>query len=445
MVERVKTIHELEIYRSQPFPSQEAQYEGFESIFTYIIQKGDAETINDFILLESKPFILSHDYNMKLLQYLMNQEPYFKDNLKECLAVLYLVIGHCYYFSLDFEKAKNYYKIASSYALQFENYSVLSIAMNNYTAAQKEVLPSDVLWQLSKLPAVFFKMGSEYDERYFITRFIAHIEISLQLNKVQYAESLYNSYFTGYEVEKDSRIDLHIRVLRGKIHYQKGEYETAIELLHEVLIVCMNLKRNKDLVQECYTFITDSYKMLNEDSISREMEQFHALFYRKIETDKRYMEKYIKAAYDNEYEQDEHFLSPLSRFKLAGKCLLSNVENDGHTLVLVDCKILTCEEESISEILYLINDEMMKAMKQEIITSTRIDASTIGYIIQLSEQETDELCAKVFAKIREQYPRNGSVLEAIYFASVNNKENNLANYQKCLDLAYAYIYYELYK
>lgn len=445
MVERVKTIHELEIYRSQPFPSQEAQYEGFEAIFTYIIQKGDVETINEFIYLESKPFILSHDYNMKLLQYLMDQEPYFKDNLKECLAVLYLVIGHCYYFSLDFEKAKNYYKIASSYALQFENYSVLSIAMNNYTSAQKEVLPSDVLWQMSKLPAVFFKMGSEYDERYFITRFVAHIEISLQLNKVQYAESLYNRYFTGCEVEKDSRIDLHIRVLRGKIHYQKGEYETAIELLHEVLIVCMNLKRNKDLVQECYTFITDSYKMLNEDSISREMEQFHARFYRKIETDKRYMEKYIKAAYNNEYEQDEHFLSPLSRFKLAGKCLLSNVDNDGHTLVLVDCKILTCEEGIISEILYLINDEMMKEMKQEIITSTRIDASTVGYIIQLSERDTDELCEKVFAKIREQYPRNGSVLEAIYFASVNNKENNLANYQKCLDLAYAYIYYELYK
>lgn len=444
MVERLKTIHQLEFYRSQPFPSHEAQYEGFETIFTYIIQKGDAETINDFILLESQPFILSN-HNMKLLQCLMDQEPYFKDNLKECLAVLYLIIGHCYYFSLNFEQAKNYYKIASSYALKFENYTLLSIAMNNYNSAQKEVLPSDVLWQMSKIPAVFFKMGSVIDERYFITRFIPHMEISLQLNKVQYAERLLTSYFTGYDVEKDSRIDLQVRVLRGKIHYQKGEYETAIELLHEVLLVCMNLNSHKDLVQECYTFITDSFRMLNEDSISRKMEQFQARFYRKIETNKRYMEKYIKVALNDEYAQDEYFLAPLSRFKLAGKCLLSNVDSVGHTLVLVDCKVLTNEEDSMNDILYLINDEMMKEMKHVIITSTRIDASTIGYIIQLPELVTDELCSKVFSRIREQYPRNDSMLEAIYFASVNNKENNLPNYQKCLDLAYAYIYYELYK
>lgn len=435
---------ELDHYRSQIFTSIDAHFEAYKAMFESLVEEGNIEKVIDFLRFDSEPFILANS-NVKILQLLLDEEHHFKVNLKECLASLYLVIGHCYYFSIDFEQAKKYYRLASSFALEEENYSLLSLAMNNYYATQMDELPKEIFWDISKIPAVFLKMGNPEDERFMLVRFITHIELSLLIGKVEYAKKLFNDYFESYPFEKFSRIDLHVRVLRGKILFENERYECAIEVLHEVLLLCMKANSHKDLVQKCYKYITQSYKLINEETLLKKMEQYQARFYRKIETDKRYMEKYIKTSTSNEFELDKSFISPLQQFQLAGTYLLNSTKDTGYTLVLVDCKVMETEKDKLNEIIHLINEEMMKEMKDVIITSTRIDESTIGYIIQLSEKCTDTLCAKIFYKIREHYPKNDSVLEAIYFASVNNKENNLPSYQKCLDLAYAYIYYEIYK
>ncbi|MFS0876290.1 dehydrogenase [Solibacillus isronensis] len=443
MGKQLKSL-QLDHYRSQTFSSIDAHYEAYTAMFESLVEEGNIEKVKDFLRFDSEPFILSNS-NIKILQLLLDKEQHFIQNLKGCLASLYLVIGHCYYFSIDFEQAKKYYRLASSFALEDENLSLLSVAMNNYYATQMDELPKDIFWDISKIPAVFLKMGNPEDERFMLVRFITHIELSLQIGKVEYAKKLFNDYFEEYPFEKFSRIDLHVRVLRGKFLFENGRYECAIEVLHEVLLLCMRANSHKDLVQECYKFITQSYKLINEETLLKKMEQYQARFYRKIETDKRYMEKYIKTSTTNEFELDKSFISPLQQFQLAGTYLLKSTKDTGYTLVLVDCKVVENEKEKLNEIIHLINEEMMKEMKEVIITSTRLDESTIGYIIQLSEECTDTLCAKVFCKIREHYPKNESVLEAIYFASVNNKENKLPSYQKCLDLAYAYIYYEIYK
>ncbi|MER2113501.1 MAG: dehydrogenase [Solibacillus isronensis] len=443
MGKQLKSLY-LDHYRSQTFSSIDAHYEAYTAMFESLVEEGNIEKVNAFLRFDSEPFILSNS-NLKILQLLLDAEQHIKQNLKGCLASLYLVIGHCYYFSIDFEQAKKYYRLASSFALEDENLSLLSVAMNNYYATQMDELPKDIFWDISKIPAVFLKMGNPEDERFMLVRFITHIELSLQIGKVEYAKKLFNDYFEEYPFEKFSRIDLHVRVLRGKFLFENGRYECAIEVLHEVLLLCMRANSHKDLVQECYKFITQSYKLINEETLLKKMEQYQARFYRKIETDKRYMEKYIKTSTTNEFELDKSFISPLQQFQLAGTYLLKSTKDTGYTLVLVDCKVVENEKEKLNDIIHLINEEMMKEMKEVIITSTRLDESTIGYIIQLSEECTDTLCAKVFYKIREHYPKNESVLEAIYFASVNNKENKLPSYQKCLDLAYAYIYYEIYK
>lgn len=444
MGKHLKSLQQLDHYRSQTFTSIDAHYEAYIAMLESLVKEGNIEEVNAFLRFDSESFILANS-NMRILQMLLDTEQYFKENLKGCLASLYLVIGHCYYFSIDFEQARKFYQLASSLALEDEDYSLLSIAMNNYYATQMDELPKDIFWDISKIPAVFLKMGNPEDQRFMLVRFITHIELSLQIGKVEYAEKLFNDYFEEYPFEKFSRIDLHVRVLRGKILFKNGRYECAIEVLHEVLLLCMKANSHKDLVQECYKYITKSYKLINEETLLKKMEQYQARFYRKIETDKRYMEKYIKTSTANEFELDTRFISPLQQFRLAGTYLLNSIKDTGYTLVLVDCKVVDTEKEKLNEIIHLINEEMMKEMKEVIITSTRLDESTIGYIIQLSEECTDTLCAKVFYKIREQYPKNKSALEAIYFASVNNKENNLPSYQKCLDLAYAYIYYEIYK
>ncbi|MGE7981642.1 dehydrogenase [Solibacillus sp. NPDC093137] len=443
MGKQLKSL-QLDHYRSQTFSSIDAHYEAYIAMLETLVVEANIEKVNAFLRFDSEPFILANS-NMKILQLLLDTEQHIKENLKGCLASLYLVIGHCYYFSIDFEQAKKYYRLASSFALEDENFSLLSLAMNNYYATQMDELPKDIFWDISKIPAVFLKMGNPEDERFLLVRFITHIELSLQIGKVEYAKKLFNDYFEEYPFEKFSRIDLHVRVLRGKILFENDRFECAIEVLHEVLLLCMKANSHKDLVQECYKYITQSYKLINEETLLKKMEQYQARFYRKIETDKRYMEKYIKTSITNEFELDKSFISPLQQFQLAGTYLLKSTKDAGFTLVLVDCKVVESEKEKLNEIIHLINLEMMKEMKEVIITSTRLDESTIGYIIQLSEKCTDTLCAKVFYKIREHYPKNESVLEAIYFASVNNKENNLPSYQKCLDLAYAYIYYEIYK
>lgn len=443
MGEQLKAL-QPDPFRSRTSTSVDTHYEAYKAKFEALIEEGNIEKLSHFLRFDSEPYI-SANSNMEILQLLLDKEPHFKGNLRECLAILYLVIGHCFYFSIDFEQAKKYYRLASSFALEDENLSLLSVAMNNYYATQMDELPKDIFWDISKIPAVFLKMGNPEDERFILVRFITHIELSLQIGKVEYAKKLFNDYFEKYPFEKFSRIDLHVRVLRGKFLFENGRYECAIEVLHEVLLLCMKANSHKDLVQECYKYITRSYKLINEETLLKKMEQYQARFYRKIETDKRYMEKYIKTSETNEFELDKRFISPLQQFQLAGSYLLKSTKDTGYTLVLVDCKVVENEKEKLNEIIHLINEEMTDEMKEVIITSTRLDESTIGYIIQLSEECTDTLCAKVFYKIREYYPKNESVLEAIYFASVNNKENKLQSYQKCLDLAYAYIYYEIYK
>lgn len=443
MGEQLKTL-QLDHYRSQTFTSLDAHYEAYRAMFTSLLEEGNIEKMSDFLRFDSEPFVLANS-NLKILQLLLDQEEHFKEDLKECLAQLYIIIGHCYYFSIEFVQAKKYYRLASSLALEDENYALLSLAMNNYFATQMDQLPKEIFWDISKIPAVFLKMGKPEDDRFLLVRFITHIEMSLQLGKVDYAEKLFNDYFKEYPFEKFSRIDLHVRVLRGKILFENGRYECAIEVMHKVLLLSMKANSHKDLVQECYKYITRSYKLINEEILLKKMEQYQSRFYRKIETDKRYMEKYIKTSTTNDFELDKSFISPLQQFHLTGTYLLNSVKDEGYTLVLVDCKVVATEKEKLNEIIHLINEEMMRVMKDVIITSTRLDESTIGYIIQLSENCTDTLCAKVFYKIRESYPKNSSELEAIYFASVNNKENSLTSYQKCLDLAYAYIYYEIYK
>lgn len=443
MGKQLKTL-QLDHYRSQTFTSLDAHFEAYRAMFKSLIDEGNIEKIGDFLRFDSEPFVIANS-NLKILQLLLDQEEHFKENLKKCLAQLYIIIGHCYYFSIEFVQAKKYYRLASSLALEDENYALLSLAMNNYYATQMDELPKEIFWDISKIPAVFLKMGKPEDDRFLLVRFITHIEMSLQAGKVDYAEKLFNDYFKEYPFEKFSRIDLHVRVLRGKILFENGRYECAIEVMHKVLLLSMKANSHKDLVQECYKYITRSYKLINEEILLKKMEQYQARFYRKIETDKHYMEKYIKTSITNDFELDKSFISPLQQFHLAGTYLMNCVKDLGYTLVLVDCKVVATEKEKLNNILHLINEEMMSVMKDVIITSTRLDESTIGYIIQLTENCTDTLCAKVFYKIREYYPKNSSVLEAIYFASVNNKENSLTSYQKCLDLAYAYIYYEIYK
>lgn len=443
MGERLKAL-QPDPFRSRTSTSVDTHYEAYKAKFEAFIEEENIEKLSHFLRFDSEPFI-SANSNFEILQLLLDKEQHFKGNLRECLSSLYLVIGHCYYFSIDFEQAKKYYRLAGSFALEDENLSLLSVAMNNFYATQMDELPKEIFWNISKIPAVFLKMGNPEDERFMLVRFITHIELSLQIGKVEYAKKLFNDYFEKYPFEKFSRIDLHVRVLRGKFLFENGRYECAIEVLHEVLLLCMKANSHKDLVQECYKYITRSYKLINEETLLKKMEQYQARFYRKIETDKRYMEKYIKTSETNEFELDKRFISPLQQFQLAGSYLLKSTKDTGYTLVLVDCKVVENEKEKLNEIIHLINEEMTDEMKEVIITSTRLDESTIGYIIQLSEECTDTLCAKVFYKIREYYPKNESVLEAIYFASVNNKENKLQSYQKCLDLAYAYIYYEIYK
>lgn len=265
MGKQLKSL-QLDHYRSQTFSSIDAQYEAYIALFKSLVEEGNTENINDFLRFDSEPFILANK-NMKILQMLLDIEQYFIENLKGCLASLYLVIGHCYYFSIDFEQAKKYYRLASSLALEDGNYSLLSLAMNNYYATQMDELPKDIFWEISKIPAVFLKMGNHDDEKFMLVRFITHIELSLQMGKMDYAKKLFDEYFEEYPFEKFSRIDLHVRVLRGKILFKNGRYECAIEVLHEVLLLCMKANSHKDLVQECYKYITQAYKLINEETL----------------------------------------------------------------------------------------------------------------------------------------------------------------------------------
>lgn len=444
MGERLRVEDEILAYKKQQFESLERQLEHYQMIVQECIHQEQFDQLIEFINNESEPFIFSRS-NKVVLDLMLSLEQMMKEEYPEHLATVYLIIGHCFYFYLNFENARTYYQLAASYAMEYQQFAVLSLSLNNYNASMFDTGNDRILWESSKYPSVFFVKHKGAYNKDFLVRFIGHIELSLRLGKNEYAYQIYNKYFEQIQYEITRRFELQLKGLKGDILTSLNKYDEALILYHDLLEICVKEVSYRDLIVTLYDRISMISQKLNDTQLSLEVQQTYDQFIKKLTIDKAYLQKHLVMSSSCLNFVDHNFPLNYEQFTREANDQLSHVPPEGLSVVIIDLNIREADWQLTNEILYCVNEKIQDALGERLLLKTRIDETTIGYLIRHTELGTEVLSAQAFQEVRELYPKETSPLTAIYFAAVNNVENHLTTYEQCRKLAYAYIYYEFYK
>ncbi|WP_274310039.1 hypothetical protein [Solibacillus daqui] len=445
MKEQLRIEDEISEYKTKQFASIEQQYEQFQTIVHECIHQEKFEQLIQFINAEIEPFLFS-TLNNEVLDLMITIEPIIKEKYQENVATIYLIMGHCFYFYMDFEDARNYYKLAMSYAMEYKQFGVLSSSLKKYNASMIETRIDSVLWESSKYPSIFWvKNKGAACNKDFLVCIIAHIELSLKLEKNEYAYQIYNKYFEQIPFELTPRFKLKLESLKGDILNSLNKYNEALTLYHKLLKICINEVCYRDLIVGLYERISVISQKINDAQLPLEIQQSYDQYFKQLHIDKEYLQKHLAMATSNLNFVDSSFPMSYDQFINEVNELLNNASLEGLSLVIVDIKIREDDRQLENEILYCINEKLQDAFGDRRLLNTRIDETTIGYLVRKSELGTEVLSGRAFHEVRKLYPKEESPLAAIYFAAVNNAENNLTTYEQCRKLAYAYIYYEFYK
>ncbi|MCH7321587.1 hypothetical protein LZ480_06735 [Solibacillus sp. MA9] len=444
MKEQLRIEDEISEYKTRQFASIEQQFEQFQMIVHECIHQEQIEQLIQFITAEIEPFLFS-TLNNEVLDLMFTIEPIIKEKYQENVAIIYLIMGHCSYFYMNFEEARKFYKLATSYAMEYKQFAVLSSSLNKYNSSMIETGIDRVLWESSKYPSIFWVKNKGACNKYFLVRIIAHIELSLKLEKNEYAYQIYNKYFEQIQIELTPRFKIQLESLKGDILNSLNKYDEALILYHKLLKICINEVSYRDLIVGLYERISVISQKLNDAQLPLELQQSYEQYFEQLHIDKEYLQKHLAMATSNSNYVNSSFPMSYDQFINEVNEHLSNASLEGLSLVIIDIKIREDDRQLENEILFCINEKIQDAFGDRRLLNTRIDETTIGYLVRESELGTEVQSERAFHEVRKLYPKEESPLSAIYFAAVNNAENNLTTYEQCRKLAYAYIYYEFYK
>lgn len=431
------------LLESKETMSLDAYFKQIKVIIVKAVEENDVQFIEKLMEEHLLPLVISYQ-NYEIFYLLKELEPYFKQQARQLLGLYYRILGHTLYFRFEFEKANSYYKLAISHSLETKDYVGLAAAMNNFTLKRFNTLPEDVGLTIAKSIPLILKVGNEYSMKELISKLFFYIEFAILQGKSDYIEVLLNSIVEGEYVKGDERAELQLKILQSILWKAKGEPIKAKDLYLEVLQRCVETKSHHDLLVHVYKELVNLQlspeDLLLEQTVHDVVDQLE----RTIKEESQMMLKYLEKDRTLKPLKFNHpFGIKLDQFKYVASIHMQNIENEGNTLLLIDCLLTNSNSEQLLAVLTLLNDEMTAEFGEQILVFTMIDNSSIAYILPLSEMEIDNRIQKVFEKVRAYYPKGESILKGIYFASVNNKENNLTSLEDCLNLAYAYIYYEL--
>lgn len=444
MGEQLRVEDEILAYQKQQFDSLERQLEHYQTIVQECIHQERFDQLIEFINNESEPFIFSASNNA-ILDLMLSLEQLMKKEHPEHLATIYLNIGHCFYFYLNIEDAQKYFKLAASYAMEYQQFAVLSLSLNNYNVTISETCDDKILWESSKYPSVFWMKHKGTYNKDFLNRFIGHIELSLKLGKNDYAYQIYKKYFEQISFQLSPRFELQLKGLKGDILTSLNKYDEALALYHDLLKICVKEVSYRDFIAILYDRITTISRKLNDAQLSIEVQKSYDQFIEKLAIDKAYLQKHLAMSSSCLNFVDHNFPLNYEQFIVETNEQLSHAPQEGLSVVIIDLNIREANRQLTNEILYCVNEKIQDALGERLLLKTRIDETTIGYLVRHTELGTEVLSAQAFQEVRELYPKETSPLTAIYFAAVNNVENHLTTYEQCRKLAYAYIYYEFYK
>lgn len=223
----------IESYKQQNFLSLHQQLEQYQQTIAYLMEQQHYAQLNDFLSHYSEPLVMSVP-NLAMLKYCFELQPKFQQLCPQNLAVLYLNMAHCFYANLNFDEAKRHYYLASSLAMEYRDFHVLSLCANNLNIMQYGQAPDDIIFEKSKMPANFFVLSQSDKKEIIMVRFIAHIELAIKLNKLDYAFQFYERHFSSYTTEAKSRVAIQLLGIKGDIFYAKKDFESALALYNEL-------------------------------------------------------------------------------------------------------------------------------------------------------------------------------------------------------------------
>lgn len=421
----------------------EAYFLKMKELMLQAIAEDDTEYVEKLMEAHLLPLVIS-DRNYEIFYLLKELEPYFTRQAKHLLALYYRLLGHCLYFRFEYEKANSYYKLAISHSLENKDYFGVATAMNNFALNRLHTLPADIGLTIAKSIPLILKNDNNYTMNELISKLFFYIEFAILHGKAHYVETLLNSIVDGEYVKGHERYEMQLKILQSVLWKSKGELTKAKSLYIEVLQRCVEKKAHHDLLLHVYKEIVNLKMTMENLQLDQSVHEAVNQLERSLKEESQLMLKY--------FEKDQQ-LKPLKNSRVIGMKLeqfeyvaslhLQNVDGEGNSFVLIDCSLTTPNSKEMFNILTLLNAEMIAQFKEQILVGTMIDESSLGYIIPLSEAEIDRCIYHVFDRVRASYPKEESILKAMYFASVNNKENHMTSVEDCLNLAYAYIYYEL--
>lgn len=430
-------------YKNAHFDSIEQQYEHLQSIMHVYIQEEKFEQLSRLLEQEMEPFVFSKVSNL-VINSLLEIEPIFNEKSKKHLAMIYTLIGHCYYFYSNKENAKDYYKMAVSFAMEYKDYYALSTALNNHNVLMLDNGSDEILWECSKYGSVFFVNSKRQYNKEFLIRFISHIRLSLRLGRIDYAQQIITKYFEDIPDDATPRFMIQLSLIKAEVLNANNRYEEALTIYHELFKKGIMDLTYRDLILICYERITLMYKSMNEQQLPQEIQRSFDQFFEQLKIDK-YMEKYLTMPLSKWNFKDDTFPLNYKEFIKQTNELLLNAPEEGYSLVVVDFKVNSDYAHMMKEILVCANDNLLAAFGEKEILHTRMDETSIAYLVSFSEEEAEVLSREALQKVRDVYPLDQNVLNVIYFAAVNHVENNLTTFEQCQKLANAYIYYEFYK
>lgn len=418
-------------------------FEQIKALIIQAIKENDIEYVQKLMEDHLMPLVIS-SRNNEIFYLLKELEQYFTQQAKQLLALYYRILGHTLYFRFEYEKANSYYKLAISHSLENKDYIGVATAMNNFMLKGFHSLSEDVGLNIAKSIPLILKIDNNYTIIDLISKLYFYMEFAIIQGKGHYIERLLNSIVEGDYVKGHERYELQLKMLQSIFLKSKGELQKAKALYVEVLQHCVEKKSHHDILLHVYKELVNLKLPTDDIQLEQSVHETVSQLERSLKEERQLMLKYL---------EKEHSLKPLKysslfglrpeKFKYVATLHLQNFENDGTTLLLIDCILTTHDTGELLKVLSLLNDEMHLEFGENILVETIIDNSTLAYILPLSELEVDSRIYNAFNQVRKHYPKESSILKGMYFASVNNKENNLFTVEDCLNLAYAYIYYEL--
>lgn len=207
----------------------------------------------------------------------------------------------------------------------------------------------------------------------------------------------------------------------------------------------MEQKNSRDLIFTCFDRIILCYENLKKEQLIQNIldEKQHAIG--ELKGDYALIEKYVSGKNNSAVMQNHQLLHTKETFENIGRQYSTYIAEEGITLRVIDLMIQQQEKTLIDSLINYIHASMQRFFATEILASTQLNPTTLGYLVKLSESACQERCAKINQTMKEQFSENQDALSSIYFSSVNNKEHQLNSFEKMRDLAFALIYYELYK